>query len=79
MDKLIEKYNLIFEEIFKIKLLDESKPSLAYKQYPKWDSLAQMMLIQRIEEEFEITIPFDEMICVDSYQHGLDYLTNKLK
>ena len=32
-----------------------------------------------IEETFRIMIPFDEMMCIDSYEHGLDYLTDKLK
>ena len=69
MDKLITKYNLIFEEIFKIKVTDENKSRLVYK----------MTLIQSIEETFRIMIPFDEMMCIDSYEHGLDYLTDKLK
>ena len=79
MDKLITKYNLIFEEIFKIKVTDENKSRLVYKKYSQWDSLAQMTLIQSIEETFRIMIPFDEMMCIDSYEHGLDYLTDKLK
>lgn len=79
MDKLIAKYNLIFEEIFKIKVTDENKSRLVYKKYSQWDSLAQMTLIQSIEETFRIMIPFDEMMCIDSYEHGLDYLTDKLK
>lgn len=73
------KYNLIFEEIFKIKVTDENKSRLVYKKYSQWDSLAQMTLIQSIEETFRIMIPFDEMMCIDSYEHGLDYLTDKLK
>lgn len=79
MDKLIVKYNLIFEEIFKINITDENKSRLVYKKCSQWDSLAQMTLIQSIEETFGIMIPFDEMMCIDSYEHGLDYLTDKLK
>ena len=79
MDKLITKYNLIFEEIFNMKVTDENKSGLVYKKYSQWDSLAQMTLIQSIEETFRIMIPFDEMMCIDSYEHGLDYLTDKLK
>ena len=61
------KYDLIFEEIFKVKISEELKKNLIYRQYPQWDSLAQMILIQRIEEEFGISIPFDEMMKINSY------------
>lgn len=75
MDK---EYNLIFEEIFKVKISDELKKNLVYRQYPQWDSLAQMILIQRLEETFGISIPFDEMMKINSYENGLEYLKSKV-
>lgn len=72
------KYDLIFEEIFKVKISEELKKNLIYRQYPQWDSLAQMILIQRIEEEFGISIPFDEMMKINSYETGLEYLKSKI-
>lgn len=73
-----KKYDLIFEEIFKVKISEELKKNLIYRQYPQWDSLAQMILIQRIEEEFGISIPFDEMMKINSYETGLEYLKSKI-
>ena len=72
------KYDLIFEEIFKVKISEELKKNLIYRQYPQWDSMAQMILIQRIEEEFGISIPFDEMMKINSYETGLEYLKSKI-
>lgn len=72
-----KKYDLIFEDLFRIKVTDEIKKELVYRQYPQWDSLAQMMLIQRIETDFNITISFDEMLEINSYENGLKYLKEK--
>lgn len=77
MGNFEKKYNSIFEEIFKIEITDQLKETLVFKQFPQWDSLAQMVIIQRIEEEFDIIIPFEDMMVIDSYKNGLTYILNK--
>jgi acyl carrier protein len=41
--------------------LDQIAPQASMDDFEQWDSLAQMNLVIAIEEEFEITIPDDEV------------------
>jgi acyl carrier protein len=41
--------------------LDQISPQASMDDFEQWDSLAQMNLVIAIEEEFEITIPDDEV------------------
>lgn len=76
---LICKYDKIFVDLFKVDMDDTIKDKLSYKNYPKWDSLMQMFIIQRIEQDFSIEISFDEFQYFDSYYKGLDYIKTKLE
>lgn len=77
MKTIEQRLNSIIEAIFKIKVTDDIKDKLVYKQFPQWDSLAQMVIIQHIEEEFDITIPFEDMMLVNSYKNCLNYILKK--
>jgi len=73
-----KKYDEIFEEVFKLNLNEESLDSLVYQMHPRWDSLAQMVVVQRIEDEFCISFSIEEILEFRSYQKGLDLVKNKI-
>jgi acyl carrier protein len=41
--------------------------SLSYNEIPEWDSLAHMILVAAIEEEFDIMIDVDDVIAMSSF------------
>ena len=68
----------IFQKVFsdsnqKIDL--ETTPS----DVDEWDSLGQIMLIQAVEEEFEISFDLDELMNFDSVGSIVDAVINKVK
>ena len=45
---------------------------------PSWDSFGQMELVLNIEQEFDITLEFDEIFKIVSTQTLLEVVENKL-
>ena len=71
----LKKYNEIFMENFEIQ--DESvladNPTVLTLE--NWDSIAQMNLITRLEETFEIMMDPEDIVGLTSYQKGLEILS----
>ena len=71
----VKKYNEIFMENFEIQ--DESvladNPTVLTLE--NWDSIAQMNLITRLEETFEIMMDPEDIVGLTSYQKGLEILS----
>ena len=78
MESIIKEYASIFDEVFKSNFTDDELLSLAFKQYPQWDSLTQMILIQEIEARFGVKFDFADMMSFTSYKSGLELITKKL-
>lgn len=69
---------LLFSDVFKKQFTEEDISNLQFKQYPQWDSLTQMILIQEIEARFGVKFDFADMMSFTSYKSGLELITKKL-
>lgn len=65
-------YNKIFMSTFK---LEESElAGLKYRSIPLWDSLGHMLLMESIEDAFNISIETPDMLAFSSYEKGMEIL-----
>jgi acyl carrier protein len=48
--------------------------TLAYQSIPEWDSISHMVLISRLEEEFNVTIDTDDVIGLSSVAKAKEIL-----
>lgn len=71
----IEKYNSVFVDLFNV--TNEDLSSLKYKQTPEWNSMAQIALVSKLEEIFDIDFDMDDIYNLTSYRIGKDLLTSK--
>lgn len=71
----IEKYNDIFRKMFNVS--DDKFESLAYKETPEWNSMAQIALVAEIEEKFDLDFDTDDIFQLKSYVIGKDMLATK--
>ena len=67
----------IFEEIFKVKNI-KSK-NLKYEKILRWDSLAHMHLISRIETKFKVKIKEVDVAKITSYDKALKIINENDK
>ena len=68
-----EKLIVAFSEalnIEKSKVVD----SLRYQSIPEWDSISHMVLISRIEEEFDVSIETDDVIDLSNFAKAREIL-----
>lgn len=71
----LEKYNNIFRKMFNVP--DDKLETLAYKETPEWNSMAQIALVAEIEETFDLDFDTDDIFQLKSYVIGKDMLTTK--
>ena len=71
----LEKYNDIFKKIFNVS--DDQLGSLAYKETPEWNSMAQIALVAELEDKFGVDFNTDEIFQLKSYVIGKDMLATK--
>ncbi len=62
----------IFMAVFTLE--DEDISSLTRENYEKWDSMAQTSLAICIEEEFNISLDFDVVEELDSFEYIVAFL-----
>ncbi len=69
----LEKYNLIFKDIFKV---EESSLCAEFtnKNVDGWDSVKQLSLTTTIEEEFDLLFDVEDIIGFSSYEAGKEIL-----
>jgi acyl carrier protein len=68
-----EKYTQAFVKSFSVD--PTIAQTLAYNEFPAWDSLGHMGLIAEIEEVFGIQMEMDDIIDFSSYQKGIELLS----
>lgn len=68
----------LFSEVFKTRLAKDDIEKLQFKQYPQWDSLTQMILVQEIESRFGVMLDFSELMSFTSFKSGLELVSKKL-
>ena len=71
----LEKYNSIFIKMFNV--TDDLLESLAYKETPEWNSMAQIALIAELENKFGVDFDTDDIFQLKSYVIGKEMLANK--
>jgi acyl carrier protein len=77
-DHILSKIELIFKSFFK----DESiilKTTTTANNISDWDSFTHMNLMSEIETQFEIEIPFDVIMDLDSVGELAAYIHNVQK
>lgn len=80
MDGTIEaRLKHIFEELFDIKIDDAVfSNNLVYKEISKWDSFGHVELITKIESNFEVTLTFDDIVSMKSFNNCVDIISDKM-
>ncbi|OIN03906.1 acyl carrier protein [Shewanella algae] len=61
-----EKLNTIFSAVLGINI-DNVTEDLRIDSVPNWDSIAHMTLVAELEEQFNISLDFDQISEINSY------------
>lgn len=69
MEKLLQ----IFSNILQLDI-KETDLDLSQNQVEEWDSLAQIQIVGEIEEEFGVTIPFEDIEKISKLSDFLKYI-----
>lgn len=75
--ELIKQYNKVFATVFQCE--ESGVEALCYKQHPLWDSVGQIMLVQALEEEFDVMLSSDDILNLTSYTVGLEIIDANLE
>lgn len=70
-----EKYTQAFMDAFSID--EETAKTLKFQQIPAWDSVGHMGLVAQLEEQFGIMMEPDDIVDLNSYEKGLEMLSEK--
>ncbi len=68
----LEQYSKLFVDQFKV--TPEELPDLKYRGIKLWDSLGHMMLMEAIEDLFDITFATQDVLAFTSYPKGIELL-----
>jgi acyl carrier protein len=66
-DRLVKCFHTVFPDL-------ETPETAAQEGVTEWDSVAAIMLVNVIEEEFNIQMDYEELASLDSFSRVLDYL-----
>lgn len=69
-----EKYAQAFIEAFQVEA--DALEGLKYMDIPAWDSVGHMGLIAQLEDAFDIMIDTDDIIELNSFEKGMEILSN---
>ncbi|QVL50121.1 MAG: hypothetical protein KFB96_06560 [Thiocapsa sp.] len=72
----IQRYRRVFRETFDV--ADEALAGLEYRSVPAWDSVGHLILTSGLEEALGITLEFDDVIALSSYEKGIEILAKYL-
>lgn len=70
-----DRLKRVFANVFQIPD-EEVTDELAYREFPKWDSLAHMALVAEIDAEFDSMLDMDEIIDLSSFKRAKEILSN---
>jgi acyl carrier protein len=74
MDESRERLAQCFRAVFPSLTDDEKICAASQATVPEWDSVAAIMLVNVIEEEFQIQMDFEMLGDLTSFDRVLDYL-----
>lgn len=67
-----KKYLNVFMDIFKIS--KEDAKTAHYKELQQWDSVGHMSFIMELENTFQISLEFEDILHLNSYENGKEIL-----
>ena len=70
-----DKVKRIFIAVFGLD--DENIEWMSRENSEKWDSMAHTSLVLSIEEEFNLSLDFDDAMNLDSFEYIVVFLENK--
>ncbi len=70
-----DRLKMVFAQVFEMPL-EEVNDELAYREHPKWDSLAHMALVAEMDAEFDSMLDMDEIIDLSSFKKAKEILAN---
>lgn len=73
MGENLHKYNEVFVNIFGVNE-NELGDDFTFENVHKWDSLAHMALISRLEDIFDVMFETDDVLHYGSYCNGIKIL-----
>jgi acyl carrier protein len=76
MDSIANRLTNCFRTVFP-NLPETEIPAASQATVPAWDSVNAIMLVNVIEEEFEIQMDFDRLAELDSFSRIHDYLSQE--
>lgn len=69
-----EQYDKLFMKSFK--LTKDRLPGLKYRSIELWDSAGHMLLIESMEDTFDVTLDTPDVLAFSSYEKGMEILKN---
>lgn len=69
----MEKYNKIFREVFSVSD-EELGDSFTFDSVEEWTSIVHMILITKLEDEFDIFFETVDILHYESYKNGIEIL-----
>lgn len=70
-----EKYLKAFTGTFNIR--EKAAREATYKETDEWDSVGHMMLINAIEDAFDIMMDTDDIVDLSSFAKGMEILSSR--
>jgi acyl carrier protein len=74
--QISEKINSILSEILKISI-DKTEDEIEMNKVPQWDSVAQLLIISSLEEEFKIQFSSSEISKLIDLKSITEIIENK--
>lgn len=71
----LEKYTETF--VKSLEISPEQTKGLEYQSIDAWDSVGHMVLMAAIEEAFDIMLETDDIIDFNSFEKGMEILSEK--
>ena len=68
----LDKYAKLFMKNFK--LTKDQLPGLKYRSIALWDSAGHMILIESIEDTFDVALDTPDVLAFSSYEKGMEIL-----
>lgn len=70
-----EKYLKVFTDTFNIR--EKAAREASYQETDEWDSVGHMMLINALEDAFDIMMDTDDIVDLSSFAKGMEILTSR--
>lgn len=64
----------VFRSALDIEEQDPDTDTLAYREYPKWTSMAHMMLIAGLEDEFDVMLDTEDILAMSNFDRAVEIM-----